>query len=93
MLTEKRPDLIIITGGTDKGASKSLLSIMESIGLSSYLLEESQRPHILYTGNEELQEEVKSGLEKISKLFLMNLAIHITKLPISLNITLKKQLK
>jgi len=68
LLTEKRPDLIIITGGTDKGASKSLLNIMESIGLSSYLLEESQRPHILYTGNEELQEEVKSGLEKISKL-------------------------
>jgi uncharacterized protein (TIGR01319 family) len=68
MLTEKRPDLIIITGGTNKGASKSLLSILESIGLSSYLLEESQRPHILYAGNEELQEEVKSGLEKISKL-------------------------
>jgi uncharacterized protein (TIGR01319 family) len=68
MLTKKRPDLIIITGGTNKGASKSLLSILESIGLSSYLLEESQRPHILYAGNEELQEEVKSGLEKISKL-------------------------
>lgn len=68
LLTEKRPDLIIITGGTNKGASKSLLNILESIGLSSYLLEESQRPHILYAGNEELQEEVKSGLEKISKL-------------------------
>lgn len=68
LLTEKRPDLIIITGGTNKGASKSLLNILESIGLSSYLLDESQRPHILYAGNEELQEEVKSGLEKISKL-------------------------
>ncbi len=68
MLTEKRPDLIIITGGTNKGASKSLLNILESIGLSSYLIDESQRPHILYAGNEELQEEVKSGLEKISKL-------------------------
>jgi uncharacterized protein (TIGR01319 family) len=68
LLTEKRPDLIIITGGTNKGASKSLLNILESIGLSSYLIDESQRPHILYAGNEELQEEVKSGLEKISKL-------------------------
>ena len=68
LLTRKRPDLIIITGGTNKGASHSLLSILESIGLSSYMLDESQRPHILFTGNEELQEEVKSGLEKISKL-------------------------
>ncbi len=70
LLFEKRPDLIIITGGTDKGASKSLLSILESIGLSSFLLDDSLRPHILYTGNEELQEEVKKGLAKISKLHI-----------------------
>ena len=59
LLTSIRPDLIIITGGTNDGASHSLISIMESIGLSSYLLEESQRPHILFTGNEKLQEEAK----------------------------------
>jgi uncharacterized protein (TIGR01319 family) len=70
MLTTKRPDLIIITGGTDNGATQSLLSILESIGLSSFLLDESQRPHILYTGNEILQDEVKTGLEKICKLHI-----------------------
>lgn len=68
LLTRKRPDLIIITGGTNNGASHSLLSILESIGLSSYMLDESQRPHILFTGNEQLQDEVKAGLGKISKL-------------------------
>jgi hypothetical protein len=68
LLTEKKPDLIIITGGTNNGASHSLLSILEDIGLSSFLLDESLRPQILYTGNEQLQEEVKSGLDKISKL-------------------------
>ena len=68
LLIRKRPDLIIITGGTNNGASNSLLSILESIGLSSYMLDESQRPHILYTGNEQLQDEVKAGLSKISKL-------------------------
>jgi len=70
LLTEKRPDLIIIAGGTDKGASKALLSIIESIGLSSFLLDDGLRPHILYTGNEELQEEMKKGLAKISKLHI-----------------------
>ena len=70
LLTKKRPDLIIITGGTNQGATQSLLSILESIGLSSYMLDESQRPHILYAGNEKLQDEVKAGLEKISKLHI-----------------------
>ncbi len=70
LLIDKRPDLILITGGTNKGASHSLLSMIESIGLSSYLLEESQRPQILYTGNDELHTEVKEGLEKISKLHI-----------------------
>lgn len=68
LLTRKRPDLIIITGGTNNGASHSLLSILESIGLSSYLLDETQRPHILFAGNEKLQDEVRESLEKISKL-------------------------
>ena len=70
LITRKRPDLIIITGGTDNGATQSLLSILESIGLSSFLLDESQRPYVLYAGNENLQDEVKSGLEKISKLHI-----------------------
>jgi uncharacterized protein (TIGR01319 family) len=70
LLTRKRPDLIIITGGTNNGATQSLLSILESIGLSSFLIEESHRPHILYCGNEKLQDEVKDGLEKISKLHI-----------------------
>lgn len=68
LLTKKRPDLIIISGGTNNGAKNSLLSVLESIGLSSYLLDESQRPHILFAGNENLQGEVKEGLAKISKL-------------------------
>ena len=68
MLTRKRPDLIIIAGGTDNGATQSLLNILESIGLSSFMMDESQRPSILFTGNVELQEEAKAGLEKITKL-------------------------
>lgn len=70
LLTNKKPDLIIIAGGTNGGATHSLLSILESIGLSSFLLDESQRPHILYAGNEDLKDDVKGGLDKISKLHI-----------------------
>jgi len=68
LLTKIRPDLIIIAGGTNNGATQSLLSILESIGLSCFMMDESQRPSILFTGNEELQAETKEGLEKITKL-------------------------
>jgi uncharacterized protein (TIGR01319 family) len=68
LLASKKPDVIIITGGTNNGASLSLLSMVESIGLSSFMLEESLRPVILFAGNEELQEEVKAGLSKITML-------------------------
>ncbi len=70
LLTNKKPNLIIIAGGTNGGATHSLVSILESIGLSSFLLDESQRPHILYAGNEDLRDEVKAGLDKISKLHI-----------------------
>ena len=70
LLTNKKPNLIIIAGGTNGGASHSLVSILESIGLSSFLLDESQRPHILFAGNEDLREDVKGGLDKISKLHI-----------------------
>ncbi len=71
LLSRSRPDLIIIAGGTNEGASQSLLSILESIGLSSFMMDENQRPHILYAGNENLQDEVKAGLDKISSLHIV----------------------
>jgi uncharacterized protein (TIGR01319 family) len=68
LITAKRPDLIIIAGGTNDGATHSLINILESIGLASFLMDESQRPHVLYAGNEELHDEVRSGIGNISKL-------------------------
>ncbi len=65
-----RPDLVIVAGGTDDGASQSVLDLIEAIGLASYLSPETQSPHILFAGNQEIQTEVRSVLEGVGKLHI-----------------------
>ncbi len=61
-----RPDLILIAGGTDGGATRSVQKLIEVIGLACYLLPAEIRPVILYAGNNALAAEVKSALEPLS---------------------------
>ena len=57
-----QPDVIIITGGTDGGASRSIQKMLEAIGLACYLMPEEKRPMVLYVGNQKLANEVKELL-------------------------------
>jgi len=59
-LLRLRPDLVVITGGTDGGASRSIRKLLEPIGLASYLLPEEKRPAVLFAGNQKMEAEVKS---------------------------------
>jgi hypothetical protein len=65
-LLRARPDIIILAGGTDGGASRSVLKILEAIGLACYLMPEEKRPPILFTGNQILTDSVKEALQKLS---------------------------
>jgi len=65
-ILKAKPDLIIIAGGTDNGASRSLQKIIEIIGLATYLLPKDKRPAILFVGNQEKDEEVRGLLEALS---------------------------
>jgi hypothetical protein len=55
-----RPDLVVIAGGTDGGASRSIQKLLEPIGLASFLMPEEKRPAILFAGNEKMEGEVRS---------------------------------
>ncbi len=55
-----RPDMVIIAGGTDGGASRSLQKLLDPIGLASYLLPEEKRPAVLFAGNAKMSTEVQS---------------------------------
>ena len=63
-----RPDLIIAAGGTDGGASQSILSILESVGLAGYLMPEKQQLAVFFAGNSSLTEEIKYRLDNICDL-------------------------
>lgn len=60
------PDLVLIAGGVDGGASKSINNLIETIGLSAYLLPDGQRPAMLYTGNRALAGSIRTALSKIA---------------------------
>jgi hypothetical protein len=53
---------VILAGGTDGGASRSMLKIIEAVGLACYLMPEEKRPMVLYAGNEKLSGDVKELL-------------------------------
>ena len=61
-----RPDVIILTGGTDGGASRSIQKILEAIGLACYLMPEEKRPPVLFAGNQSLTDTIKKSLQKLT---------------------------
>src|SRR5512143_2333743 len=65
-LMRLQPDVVIITGGTDGGASRSIQKMLEPVGLSSYLLAPEKRPAVLFAGNQKLDEDVKETLGSVA---------------------------
>ncbi|HNB53299.1 MAG TPA: glutamate mutase L, partial [Anaerolineales bacterium] len=66
VILQAQPDLIVVAGGTEEGASKSVSKLIESIGLACYLLPEGQRPNVLFVGNSEVAEEVQNDLGSLA---------------------------
>jgi MutL protein len=65
-LLRLQPDVVIITGGTDGGASRSVHKVLEPVGLASYLLPPEKRPAVLFAGNQKLDDEVKGLLSNVT---------------------------
>ncbi|MCI0520377.1 MAG: glutamate mutase L [Chloroflexi bacterium] len=63
-----RPDVIVVAGGAEGGASQSVMRLLEAAGLASYLLPENRRPEILFVGNQALKDEVKTAVERLAPL-------------------------
>src|SRR5512147_811457 len=61
-IVRSRPDLVVLTGGTDGGASRSIQKMLEAVGLACYLMPMEKRPMILYAGNEKLAHDVQELL-------------------------------
>jgi hypothetical protein len=60
------PELVLIAGGVDDGATSSIQKVLEIIGLAAYLLPEAKHPAVLYAGNRALAAEVEQSLNGIA---------------------------
>jgi hypothetical protein len=65
------PDLIVIAGGTNRGASRSVVRLANYLALTLNLIPQRSRPEVLFVGNENLQEEIQSLLGPLT-------TVHIT---------------
>ncbi len=59
-LLRVRPDIVVITGGTDGGASRSIQKMLEPVGLASFLMPVDKRPAVLFAGNQKMEQEIKT---------------------------------
>ena len=61
-----RPDLILLAGGTDNGATLAVKHLIETVGLACYILPVENRPALLFAGNKNLAEEIKNSLQNLT---------------------------
>ncbi len=57
------PDIIILTGGTENGATRSVFKMVDVINLALRVLPQERRPQVLYAGNHVLGKKIKEILE------------------------------
>jgi hypothetical protein len=58
LIRSSRPDILLIAGGTDRGAGQGVLRIAEAIGLALGMSPEGERPRIVFAGNRQLGQAV-----------------------------------
>jgi hypothetical protein len=66
-LISARPDLLILAGGTDRGATRSVGKLVELVLLACKTLPASARPRVLYCGNQALSKRIQEVLGKLTE--------------------------
>lgn len=61
-----RPELLIIAGGSDGGATRALLKLVETVGLACHLLPPGSHTKALFVGNADLQPRMNELLSRVS---------------------------
>jgi MutL protein len=69
-ILQLRPDLIVVAGGIEGGAKRSVIELLEAVGLACYLLPKEQRPEVLFAGNSALVTDVQATLGSLANLHI-----------------------
>ena len=65
-LLQVEPELILMAGGTDGGATQSVRKILDIVGLACHLMPLGKRPSVLFAGNQDVADEVNTTLKPLT---------------------------
>lgn len=60
------PDLVLLSGGTDRGATRAILRMVDQLRLALQASEAEKRPQIIFAGNAMLKDRVREMLENLT---------------------------
>lgn len=59
LILNAQPDLIVISGGTDGGATESVLNMVDTVNMAVHLIPDNLRPQVVFAGNRTLSADVR----------------------------------
>lgn len=71
-LLAARPDILVVAGGTDRGATRSVARMVSMIATVLQIIPKEERPTVLYCGNQAMVKRVKELLDKITEIKVTN---------------------
>ncbi|MEM5773645.1 MAG: glutamate mutase L [Anaerolineaceae bacterium] len=63
-----KPDVLLLAGGTEGGASRSVYELVELAGLVCQVLRDTRKPVVMYCGNQALVENVEEFLGRLTRI-------------------------
>jgi uncharacterized protein (TIGR01319 family) len=70
-LIRAEPDAILFSGGTDRGAGRPVLRLLDLVSLVLKVLPRQIRPHVIYAGNPLLAKRVQEALENLTEVHVV----------------------
>ena len=68
-MVRNKPNLILVVGGTNGGAKKPVLDLLEKLKTFLNLFPEGKRPEVLYAGNTDLAETAVDMIQEIAPIY------------------------
>jgi hypothetical protein len=68
-IIQHQPDLILVVGGTDEGATQQPINLLETVRIGALALSEANAPQVVFAGNTNLREQAERILGENVKLY------------------------
>ena len=67
-IREAQPDVILLVGGIDDGAKRSVIDTANTLAMAMQVMQDMVKPHILYAGNSKMRPKIAEILGPVTSL-------------------------